>query len=82
MMGLREEFTDDLMMKELHAIREKIYEETKHMDPQQAIQYRWEKTKRTLDEMGYLVIECKDGTSRIMKKRYGITVPTAGAPQG
>jgi ribosomal protein L29 len=39
-------FEESKMMKELHEIREKIYEETKHMSSKEMAQYFNEKAKK------------------------------------
>lgn len=39
-------FEESKAMKELHEIREKMYEETKHMSPQEKVQYIKEKADK------------------------------------
>lgn len=39
-------FEESKAMKELHEIREKMYEETKHMSPREKVQYIKEKADK------------------------------------
>jgi len=66
-MNMKDEFADDPMMKELHLIREKHYEETKNLSFKEKTSRMTKEVTKFLSSLGYAFTPSPDGFDRLTK---------------
>ena len=64
---MKREFANDAMMSELHAIREKHYQQTKSSPATKRNQRRGNRLASFLSSYGYALIPTKRGTRKLVR---------------
>ncbi|MCJ7577059.1 MAG: hypothetical protein MUO91_01260 [candidate division Zixibacteria bacterium] len=62
------EFPNDSMLRELHEIRERHYEENKHLTPKERAKKINREAERFLKNQGYKLVPTKKGTFKMVKE--------------
>lgn len=64
---MKDEFSDDPMMQEIHKIREEHYTEGKGLSPKERLQHLEERAKAFITSYGYKLIPTDHGTHKLVK---------------